>query len=435
MKKPRTVITILGSAGGVAKAILSVLEKSLGDARDPIHSFILHSKILLIDLNQQDVAYYSSFMPRLIQQASLYQFDLTNLERFRLHLSETGTTHVIDVSWADTVDMLHCCDQAGVHYINTALECPAVDEIENLAEYSLLERYHVFQEGRKSVANSKAIIGSGMNPGVVQWMAIQLMKKHSGEKPLACYIVEHDDSLYKNRSLLKDKTIYSTWSPECFLDEAILNYPVFMKRRIPFIMQLPVYELEFKVTLGDKQFYGSLMPHEEVLSLGHAFDLETGFIYRVSEYTIDLIRGHLDTIDDLWDWNHQVLDPSVGEVGGQDLVGVLLVYPDKERYMYNVLSSDEIYPIYHTNATYFQVACGIYGALSTLLKDDIPHGAYFVDELLMQTDSRYGDYLSYYMKDFVVGKNPSSDGMLLDRMKRKPDSRGGGPNGLSASIS
>lgn len=102
MNKPSTVISILGSAGGVAKAILSVLEKSLGDARDPIHSFILHSKILLIDLNQQDVAYYSSFMPRLMQQASLHQFDLTNLEQFRLHLSETGTTHVIDVSWADS---------------------------------------------------------------------------------------------------------------------------------------------------------------------------------------------------------------------------------------------------------------------------------------------------------------------------------------------
>lgn len=53
----------------------------------------------------------------------------------------------------------------------------------------------------------------------------------------------------------------------------------------------------------------------------------------------------------------------------------------------------------------------------------------------MQTDSRYGDYLSYYMKDFVVGENPSSDGMLLDRMKRKPDSSGGGPNGLPASVS
>lgn len=95
------------------------------------------------------------------------------------------------------------------------------------------------------------------------------------------------------------------------------------------------------------------------------------------------------------------MDPEIGEVGGQDLVGVLPVYPDKERYMYNVLSSAEIFPKYHVNATYFQVTCGIYGALCTLLKDNIANGIYFVDELLQHTNSRYGEYLSYYMKNFT----------------------------------
>lgn len=418
MKQPRIVISILGSSGGVAKAILSVLEKSLGDIHDPIHSFIKHSKIHLIDLNQRDAAYYRSFMPKLLKHATLHQFDLNHLELFRQHLRNTDTTHVIDVSWADTVDMLTCCQDTGVHYINTALENPKVDENESLAEYSLLERYRIFQEGRQQTAQSAAIIGSGMNPGVVQWMAIKLMNETPDEKPIACYIVEHDTSLYKDPSLVKDRTIYSTWSPECFLDEAILNYPMFMKHHFPFTMHLPVYELEFKVTLGNKQFYGSLMPHEEVLTLGKAFDMETGFIYRVSDHTIHLIRSQLEDIDEIWEWDHQVLDPANGEVGGEDLVGVLLVYPDKERYMYNVLSSDNIFPQYHTNATYFQVACGLYGALCTLLKDEISNGVYFVDELLLQTESRYGDYLSYYMKDFVSGENPCTDGQLLDRMRR-----------------
>jgi hypothetical protein len=64
------------------------------------------------------------------------------------------------------------------------------------------------------------------------------------------------------------------------------------------------------------------------------------------------------------------------------------------------------------------VACGVYGGVAALLLDDIPNGVYFVDELLLQTDTGYGKYLSYYMKDFVTGENHHSDGPLLDRMKK-----------------
>ncbi|MCM3129123.1 MULTISPECIES: S-adenosylmethionine decarboxylase related protein [unclassified Paenibacillus] len=418
MKNIKTVISILGSAGGVSRAILSILEKSYSDTNDPIHSYIHQCQIHLIDLQQKDKAYYASFMPQLLIHATLHQFDLTDLDKFQEHLDVTGTTHAIDVSWADSVDMLNCCQARGVAYINTALESPVIDELEILNGYTLLERYKQFMEGLSTISPYKAIIGSGMNPGVVQWMAIRLIQETPDIKPLACYIVEHDNTMYLDPSHIKEQTIYSTWSPECFLDEALINYPLYMKYKFPITMHAPVYELEFKVRLGAKQFYGSLMAHEEVLTLGKEFDMETGFIYRVSDYVIDTIRNNLENADDLWDWEHVVLDPADGELGGEDLVGVLLVYPDKERYMYNVLSSKEIYPIYHTNATYFQVACGIYGALCTLLKDDLPNGIYFIDELLLSTESLYGQYLTYYMENFVTGENTSTDGLLLDRMRK-----------------
>ena len=73
------------------------------------------------------------------------------------------------------------------------------------------------------------------------------------------------------------------------------------------------YALEFKVRLGEKEFYGCLMPHEEVITLGELFDMETGFIYRVNEYTTELIRNNLHNVDDLWYWNQHVINPSEGE--------------------------------------------------------------------------------------------------------------------------
>lgn len=422
MPDQKIILTVLGSAGGVAKAILSVLEKSSQDAHDPIHPFIRSCRLHLVDQKQKTGAYYQSLLPRLFPQTTLHQFDLNEPGKFRDHLLRTKTTHVIDVSWADTVQMLDCCSELGVKYINTALENTMVDENERLAGYSLLERYRIFEENRARIAERKstAIIGSGMNPGVVQWMALDLMKKRPDELPLACYIVEHDDSIYNDPALIQGETVYSTWSPECFLDEAVLNYPMFMKKKLPLMIFGQVYEQDFKVTLGSKTFYGCLMPHEEVITLGKTFDMETGFIYRVSDYMTNLLHAYLEDSDPLWDWEHHVLDPAVGEVGGRDMVGVLLVYPDKEIYKYNVVASSDVYPEYRTNATYLQVACGIYGALSTLLLDKIPEGVYFVDELLLQTESRYGEYLCYYMRDWVEGENPVSDGLLLDRMRLRP---------------
>lgn len=420
----KQIITILGSAGGVAKAILSILNKTVQDVNAPIHHQIKNCTFHLIDSKQKEASYYESSFPFLRDQFVLHAFDLRDTDIFLDHLKNTRSTVVIDLSWADTVEMLQCCDQLGVSYMNTALENTEIDENEDLYEgFGLIERFRHLEKYKDKIKNSRTIIGSGMNPGVVQWMALELLRTDPSEtRPIGCYIVEHDNSFYKNRKLARKNVIYTTWSPECFLDEAILSYPMFMKHRNPLFFYEKVYDLEFKVTLGKKQFSGCLMPHEEVYTLGKLYDMEGGFLYRVNDHTTNLIRTHIDELDKLWDFEMKVLDPEDSALDGEDLVGVLLVYPDKERYMYNILSNEAIFSKFQTNATYFQVACGVYASLSVLLLDQMPAGAYYVDELLVKTKNHYGKYLTYYMTDFVTGENDQTDGLLHQRMKnlRKP---------------
>ncbi|MEK4485586.1 S-adenosylmethionine decarboxylase related protein [Psychrobacillus sp. FSL H8-0484] len=422
--KQKTVITILGSAGGVAKSILSILNKSVLDEKDPIYPIIHKSKIHLIDYKQKKKTYYISLFPNLKDQIELHQFDLKDTTNFVKYLKKSKTSVVIDVSWGDTVEMLECCDQLGIKYVNTALENTMIDENEDLYEgFGLIERMRIFEKKKNTFLNSTSIINSGMNPGVVQWMAIELLKKDSSEEtPLACYIVEHDSTFYKNKKLAKKNVIYTTWSPECFLDEAILSYPMFMKHHTPLFLYENVYDVEFKVTLGDKKFYGCLMAHEEVYTLGKLYDMEFGFLYKINDHTSKLIRSNLENVDVLWDFEMKVLDPLEATLRGEDLAGVLLVYKDKERYMYNVSRNDSIFSKYKTNATYFQVACGIYASLSVLLLDQIPKGAYFVDELLLKTNNHYGQYLTYYMTEFVTGENKHSDGLLHQRIRKSKKS-------------
>ncbi|MEH7252871.1 S-adenosylmethionine decarboxylase related protein [Neobacillus niacini] len=422
MKDHQTVISVLGSAGGVPKSILSILNNTALDKNDPIHRIIVNSSIHLIDFKQKEILYYQNLYPHIINQMILHQFDLKDKDQLLNHLINTNTSIVIDVSWADTVEMLKCCDQLGIKYVNTALENTYIDDNEEqFAGFPLIERIHYFEKHKDTFKNTTAIVCSGMNPGVVQWMAIELIRQHSNEKPQACYIVEHDTSFFKKKSQAKNNVIYTTWSPECFLDEAILCYPMFMKNHTPLFLYEDVYNVEFKVTLGKKNFHGCLMPHEEVYTLGRMFDLESGFLYKVNDHTTRIIRNNLDNTDILWDFEMEVLDPHKAPLTGEDLVGILLVYPDKERYMYNVMDNESIFAKYKTNATYFQVACGIYASLSVLLLDQIQKGVYYVDELLLNTNNHYGQYLSSYMTDFVLGENNSTDGLLLNRKREFKD--------------
>ncbi|WP_163102575.1 S-adenosylmethionine decarboxylase related protein [Peribacillus alkalitolerans] len=418
MTVQRVSVSILGSAGGVARAILSLLNKSITDPNDPIHSLMNQSKLHFIDYQQKDINYYKQICPDLVNRIDLYQFNLEDLEMVRKHIDETKTSLIIDLSWADTIDILKICNDLGVSYVNSALENVEVDKDVYLEGFTLTERFERFSAVKNSFTNMKGIVCSGMNPGVVQWMAHSLMIAHPNEKPLACYIVEKDTTFFKDKSHIRKNTIYSSWSPECYLDEAILNYPMFVKQHVPFYLYDYPYAKEYKVKLGDIEFYGCLMPHEEVLSLGTMYDMETGFIYQVNDYTTKIIRDNLENADDLWEWEFEVFDPSVAEIVGEDLVGILLVYNDKERFMYNVMDNQFAFQKHGINATYLQVACGVYAAVCTLLLDPVPAGVHYVEELLKTDNSiGYGKYVSQYMTDFIIGENARSDGFILNRMR------------------
>lgn len=157
--------------------------------------------------------------------------------------------------------------------MNTALENTKIDDDVFAEGFTLIERYYFYEQHRERFANTKAIMCSGMNPGVVQWMTIHMLNEEPEEKPIACYIVETDSTFFKDKSLVEKQTVYSSWSPECFLDEAILNYPMFVAYHEPHFLYRAVYEVEFKVSLGQVQFFGCLMPHEEVLTMGELYDI------------------------------------------------------------------------------------------------------------------------------------------------------------------
>ncbi|MWC27808.1 saccharopine dehydrogenase NADP-binding domain-containing protein [Paenibacillus sp. MMS18-CY102] len=409
-------ITVLGSSGGVARALLTLFEHSLLDEHSPLHACLANSRIHGIDREQKPRSYYRSFAPELSSRLKLHQLDLTDAESLKEHCVRTNTRMVIDLSWADTRSMIACCDELGISYVNTALEDEEVDEEPELESTSLLERIDRFDAVESTYKRVKAIVCSGMNPGVVQWMAVKLMNESPDKKPRAIYVVEKDDTFYADPSLAKPNTVYVTWSPECFLEEAVSNFPVYSIGKTTYMIYGNVYDREYEVRMGDVTFSGCLMAHEETIALAEDYQVESAFIYRVNDYTTSQIQSNLDDPDRLWEFDQKLLHPDDGKLIGSDLIGVLLVYDDHERYMYNSVTNEDAYAEFKTNATYLQVASGVYAAASVLILDDVSPGVHWVHRLAEAEGSRYGEYVMYYLREFVTGTNDSTTGMLMQRL-------------------
>ncbi|HLG27185.1 MAG TPA: hypothetical protein VI423_05315 [Paenisporosarcina sp.] len=65
MHHNKIIITILGSAGGVANGILSILNNSAQDEQDPIYREVNNCIIHLIDNQQKDESIYSLSYPHI----------------------------------------------------------------------------------------------------------------------------------------------------------------------------------------------------------------------------------------------------------------------------------------------------------------------------------------------------------------------------------
>ncbi|MBW9235632.1 hypothetical protein JQK62_26255, partial [Leptospira santarosai] len=76
----------MGSAGGVAHGILSILNNSMLDQHDPINKIMNECCIHLIDHVQKDASEYALSFPNLNDKFIIHEFNLRDTEQFMAHL-------------------------------------------------------------------------------------------------------------------------------------------------------------------------------------------------------------------------------------------------------------------------------------------------------------------------------------------------------------
>ncbi len=378
---------VIGASGGVANAFLHHLSNYRS----------LFRKVILVDKNDKVLkdAYLNHtlldyiFIQKKIELPNKEQEYLTLLKRYDIDI-------VLDITDMNSIEILEATNNAGVSYINTAMN----DEKKTVKELM----YYVIS--RKDKINKAAhILCTGMNPGVVNMWVRYGIEKFGVPKQVIHF--EYDTS-----KIAKKWHPMVTWSIHEFLVESVKD-PSGMALGRHKVRELLPNALENRESM--KQILSPIMKlktypcgltvlHEENISISQKYDLPSKFIYAVNPKTMQNLIEIYERKKNVTKNDLELGDNTTEILDGADSIGVILDYEDKLVYYFNT------YPnvaVIGTNATYTQVIIGIFSALFTLLIDLLLPGVYFVEDLY-HTHFKYFMFDNMRVQEYVFNKKPKA---------------------------
>lgn len=359
-------------------------------------------------------------------------------------------TLVIDLSVeVDCIMIIDVVIEHKASYVNTSLEQWQVEkDVELESKYEKFKKdtlYYREMLVEKKISNrkSKILMDFGMNPGMIQMLCLDALKKIAVERNITFtsyaelakqlrLIMVNCVELDTTKTLLEpDPDIfYNTWSSLGFQAEAtdhiMMGYgthesdspdyihPTDGQKNVVFIAERGMNMWEESVTLDHSgreiTYEGMLITHGESNTLS-AFLSTSDNSYRPSVYYIyrccDIALDSLDRLREN-DYNqlplYYVLEqPDI--VDGYDSIGALLTFEDGSRYWNGTVISQEDsirYGIKHSNHTGVQVAASLSSAIKYLINKDTLSGVLTPEDmplLVFEDAKKYlGNLYSKWLK-------------------------------------
>ena len=248
---------------------------------------------------------------------------------------------VINVTSHDYRYILPSCEKYDIHYIDTGFNLSSdIVDVLSVMENDKSRRIKMW--------------GVGMNPGLIEYM----YRRQNIDKSHVAIEFETDTAMASH-----SEYIFHTWSPECYFIEAGIEQPyAFVDGNMQLIARNEAgadMEIYFD---GENRKY-LWIPHEELYSMAKSnpYCKVCAFLYsapqKAQEQAI-LSRKNEGLI-------HEI--PVLHDISGYDSVGILIYDEDKQlTYVYNKADHQECYKKYSVNGTCWQVACGVYTALTLI---------------------------------------------------------------------
>lgn len=357
---PRGRALLLGFSGGLGQALVATLEET------PAGRTIAGALEELVVLDAQPHA--SARIPA--GARALASERIVCGEQLGRIVREHRIDQVVDVSQTKTMDCILACADLGVSYLSMSIEA-AEERTPTKALAQLLVK-----GSRKEVARGSHLIGSGMNPGIVNALAlIGLVElgKLVGVSPTpealglcGLYITESDTT---SETSSTDSDVFAmTWSPRQCLAE-LLEPRSFVARgaQIVELSHMP-WEVAYRARCGNDDIRGMLVPHEEVVTLAQHFPhTEIGFIYELPLAARRALIRLAESERDPAAWpTRKLYPPHATALKGRDRVGVLLVTRSLGELWIGFETDVRDGLRLGTNATELQVAAGALAGWSRL---------------------------------------------------------------------
>jgi saccharopine dehydrogenase-like NADP-dependent oxidoreductase len=364
MKHSPQTLLLLGAAGGLGQALLRCFENPEGAFK----------KIIAVDRNLAPVTVTWDAIPKhwQLQEKEVTPACMPSILEL---IKKESVTIVVDVTDADTAfiaDQIIAQGQAS--YLCTAfcLEKPG----------SPLEQQMRWMKTLPKNPAKPHILFSGMNPGVMNMLAAEGIRRHGLPESLVEF--EYDSSSWihhPSRHII-------TWSLSQFLAEMVEEPAEYMvgKETVAYAQLNAFFHCADMRNLLSPFLslktspHGCVTAHEECVTLAERYNIPVTFIYSV----------HPETMNYLWKAviaQEKVTDIVIGNnvtkrLSGADSIGMALAYEDRRVSYFTTLKNTAVHGI---SATSYQVIIGILGGLSSLLTDNLPAKIYCTEDLPVDT--------------------------------------------------
>ena len=279
------------------------------------------------------------------------RIDADDLDRL---IREQGVTQVIEVADVDTLEFSKVCAKHGCDHVTATIQTGEEDTMPAVKR--------VFEKVK--IENGSQLLGSGMNPGVVNALVLAGMaelEKRAGGKPdlHAIYITEQDTTRRSSGEPPTDEVFESTWSPIHALGELLEDQASYFQGGKHQCFEHPPHRALYSVRCGDEEIQAMLTPHEEVVTLGTRFaPAECAFLYAIPKQAADALAKHPDRKPEEWK-TRKLYHPHEIELAGHDRVGVLLCSREHGELWIGFHNEQRDGARWGTNATELQAASGI----------------------------------------------------------------------------
>jgi hypothetical protein len=296
------------------------------------------------------------------------------LDRLRARLQAEHFDLVIDLTpTLDKRESLLICDEAEVSLVNSTM-VDYKDDIHIAAFNFLCER---------PIAKRRPhIVASGMNPGAVNAMAEEIVRKY--EQPDAICYWEYDETLPHNGILPGPFTTWSQgesgdeicedWTFEVIEEGTILMHEDALSWQAQNFRDCGVPAKDLKIPDNADPF---LIGHEECIYMGWRHDTAVKFVYGFHPQNMKLMRAAG------YGWKpHVLVNEPQQPLVGRDIVGVACRYDDDDSWVgqYCELKNSPYIPS-GTNATCILVAAGVVASGLHLMRTRVAPGVHLTHEL------------------------------------------------------